>query len=95
MSGGEQQRGAIARDITNRPQILLCNEPTGALDSTTGEQVLEVLREINERSGTAVVVITHNAEMQRISHGMIFFQDGKISEMVVNDTRLGPSEIAW
>ena len=95
MSGGEQQRVAIARAIAKRPQILLCDEPTGALDSTTGVQVLEVLRDINERFGTTTVVITHNAEIQRMAHRVIFFQDGKISEARVNTERLAPSEIAW
>jgi putative ABC transport system ATP-binding protein len=95
MSGGEQQRVAIARAIAKRPEILLCDEPTGALDSTTGVQVLEVLRDINERFGTTTVVITHNAEIQRMAHRVIFFQDGKISEIRTNDKRLAPSEIAW
>lgn len=95
MSGGEQQRVAIARAIAKRPQILLCDEPTGALDSTTGVQVLEVLRDNNERFGTTTVVITHNAEIQRMAHRVIFFQDGKISEVRVNEQRLAPSEIAW
>lgn len=95
MSGGEQQRVAIARAIAKRPQILLCDEPTGALDSTTGVQVLEVLRDINDRFGTTTVVITHNAEIQRMAHRVIFFQDGKISEVRTNDKRLAPSEIVW
>ncbi len=95
MSGGEQQRVAIARAIAKRPEILLCDEPTGALDSATGTQVLEALRDINERFGTTTVVITHNAEIQRMAHRVIFFQDGKISETRVNETRLAPSEIAW
>ena len=95
MSGGEQQRVAIARAIAKRPQILLCDEPTGALDSTTGVQVLEVLRDINERFATTTVVITHNAEIQRMAHRVIFFQDGKISETRINKTRLAPSEIVW
>lgn len=95
LSGGEQQRVAIARAIAKRPQILLCDEPTGALDSTTGVQVLEVLRDINERFGTTTVVITHNAEIQRMAHRVIFFQDGKISDVRVNEQRLAPSEITW
>jgi len=95
MSGGEQQRVAIARAIAKRPQILLCDEPTGALDSATGIQVLEALRDINERFGTTTVVITHNAEIQRMAHRVIFFQDGKISQVKVNETQLAPSEIAW
>ena len=95
MSGGEQQRVAIARAIAKRPQILLCDEPTGALDSSTGVQVLEVLRSINERFGTTTVVITHNAEIQRMAHRVIFFQDGKIVKAKFNSTRLAPSEIVW
>jgi putative ABC transport system ATP-binding protein len=95
MSGGEQQRVAIARAIAKRPKILLCDEPTGALDITTGVQVLEALRDINERFGTTTVVITHNAEIQRMAHRVIFFQDGKISETRVNAQRLAPSEISW
>lgn len=95
MSGGEQQRVAIARAIAKRPQILLCDEPTGALDSTTGVQVLEVLRDINDLFGTTTVVITHNAEIQRMAHRVIFFQDGKIIETRVNSERIAPSEIAW
>ena len=95
MSGGEQQRVAIARAIAKRPEILLCDEPTGALDSSTGIQVLEVLRDINERFGTTTVVITHNAEIQKMAHRVIFFQDGRISEIRENSERLAPSEIAW
>lgn len=95
MSGGEQQRVAIARAIAKRPNILLCDEPTGALDSTTGIQVLEVLNDINARFGTTTVVITHNAEIQRMAHRVIFFQDGRISETRVNEHRLAPAEISW
>ena len=95
MSGGEQQRVAIARAIAKRPRILLCDEPTGALDSATGVQVLEALNEINARFGTTTVVITHNAEIRRMAHRVIYFQDGRIIETKVNETRLAPSEIAW
>ncbi|WP_208349568.1 ABC transporter ATP-binding protein [Pseudaestuariivita rosea] len=95
MSGGEQQRVAIARAIAKRPDILLCDEPTGALDSSTGIQVLEVLQSINDRFGTTTVVITHNAEIRRMAHRVIYFRDGKISETQVNDHRLAPSEIKW
>ncbi len=95
LSGGEQQRVAIARAIAKRPEILLCDEPTGALDSSTGVQVLEALRDINDRFGTTTVVITHNAEIRKMAHRVIFFQDGKISRVEQNDTLLAPSEIAW
>lgn len=95
MSGGEQQRVAIARAVAKRPEILLCDEPTGALDSSTGVQVLEVLNTINERFGTTTVVITHNAEIQRMAHRVLFFQDGKIHETRVNSSRIAPAEIEW
>ena len=95
MSGGEQQRVAIARAIAKRPNILLCDEPTGALDSTTGIQVLEVLADINARFGTTTVIITHNADIQRMAHRVIQFQDGKISSVTTNDERLAPAEIVW
>ena len=95
MSGGEQQRVAIARAIAKRPNILLCDEPTGALDITTGVQVLEVLQDINDRLGTTTVIITHNAEIQRMAHRVIQFQDGRISSVTTNDTRLAPHEISW
>lgn len=95
MSGGEQQRVAIARAIAKRPEILLCDEPTGALDSTTGVQVLEVLQDINERFGTTTVIITHNADIQRMAHRVIQFQDGKISSVSTNENRLEPAQIVW
>ncbi len=95
MSGGEQQRVAIARAIAKRPDILLCDEPTGALDSKTGIQVLEALRDINYRFGTTTVVITHNAEIRKMAHRVIRFQDGRIASVEVNETRLAPSEIVW
>ncbi len=95
MSGGEQQRVAIARAVAKRPEVLLCDEPTGALDSTTGVQVLEVLRHVNDEMGTSTVVITHNAEIRRMAHRVIWFQDGKIVNVDVNTERVAPSEIAW
>ena len=95
MSGGEQQRVAIARAIAKRPEILLCDEPTGALDSSTGIQVLEVLADINARFGTTTVIITHNADIQRMAHRVIQFQDGKISSVTTNEERLAPAEIVW
>lgn len=95
MSGGEQQRVAIARAIAKRPEVLLCDEPTGALDSKTGSQVLETLRRVNEEFGTSTVVITHNAAIQQMAHRVIRFADGDIASVDVNTTRLSPSEIEW
>ena len=95
MSGGEQQRVAIARAVAKRPDVLLCDEPTGALDSRTGVQVLDVLRQVNDDLGTSTVVITHNAEIRRMAHRVIWFQDGRIVKSEVNADRRAPSEIAW
>ena len=95
MSGGEQQRVAIARAIAKRPEVLLCDEPTGALDSKTGVQVLEALDRINADLGTTTVVITHNAGIRAMAHRVILFADGNISEVVTNDARVHPSEIVW
>ncbi|MEM8823536.1 MAG: ABC transporter ATP-binding protein [Pseudomonadota bacterium] len=95
LSGGEQQRVAIARAVAKRPGVLLCDEPTGALDSKTGVQVLEVLDRVNAELGTTTVVITHNAMIQRMAHRVLRFADGQLVEEHVNDTRLAPSEIEW
>lgn len=95
MSGGEQQRVAIARAIAKRPEVLLCDEPTGALDSNTGVQVLEALERINEDLGTSTVVITHNAGIQAMAHRVIHFADGNIAQVTTNDTRVDPRDIEW
>jgi putative ABC transport system ATP-binding protein len=95
ISGGEQQRVAIARAIAKRPDVLLCDEPTGALDSKTGIQVLEVLKKINDELGTTTAIITHAAAIRKIAHRVIRFQDGRISDIEVNENRLEPSEISW
>ncbi len=95
LSGGEQQRVAIARAIAKRPEVLLCDEPTGALDSKTGVQVLEALKTVNEQLGTATIVITHNAMIRKMAHRVLRFQDGRIGSVEVNETRIAPSEIEW
>ena len=95
MSGGEQQRVAIARAIAKRPDVLLCDEPTGALDSRTGITVLQALKNINDRFGTTTAVITHNASIRKMAHRVIRFQDGKIGEVEVNETRIDPKDIEW
>ncbi|MAM13517.1 MAG: ABC transporter [Rhizobiaceae bacterium] len=95
MSGGEQQRVAIARAIAKRPEVLFCDEPTGALDSKTGILVLEVLCRINEELGATVAIITHNADIRRIAHRVITFRDGRIEGTEVNEERLNPVDIKW
>ncbi|NNE24038.1 MAG: ABC transporter ATP-binding protein [Rhizobiales bacterium] len=95
MSGGEQQRVAIARAIAKRPEVLLCDEPTGALDSKTGVLVLEALTTVNRELNTTTAVITHNAETRKIAHRVFYFHDGRIARMEVNKQRLEPHEVKW
>jgi putative ABC transport system ATP-binding protein len=95
LSGGEQQRVAIARAIAKRPGILLCDEPTGALDSRTGIRVLEALETINRELGTTTMIITHNAAIRDMAHTVISFTDGRISEVHTNAVRKRPVEISW
>jgi len=95
LSGGEQQRVAIARAIAKRPEVLLCDEPTGALDSKTGILVLEALTRINRELGTTTAIITHNAAIQQIAHRVVCFLDGRISEVRTNESRIEPAEVVW
>lgn len=95
LSGGEQQRVAIARAIAKNPDVLLCDEPTGALDSKTGIVVLEALQLINQELGTTTAVITHNAGIAKMADRVIHLADGRISEIHVNETRLSPRELSW
>ena len=95
LSGGEQQRVAIARAIAKNPEVLLCDEPTGALDSKTGIVVLEALQRVNQELGTTTAVITHNAGIAQMADRVIHLSDGRISEVHVNQARLSPSELSW
>lgn len=95
LSGGEQQRVAIARAVAKNPSVLLCDEPTGALDSATGIRVLEVLQDVNRRLGTTTVVITHNAAISAMADRTIRLTDGRVSEITVNVHKSAPSELSW
>jgi putative ABC transport system ATP-binding protein len=95
LSGGEQQRVAIARAIAKRPNILLCDEPTGALDYKTGVQVLEVLDRVNRELGSSTVVITHNAPVAQMADRVVHLADGNIITDERNAHRLTPRELAW
>lgn len=95
MSGGEQQRVAIARAIAKNPTVLFCDEPTGALDSKTGRTVLEVIKNVNEKLGATILIVTHAASTAGMADRTIHFADGRIREVVVNETKLTPDEIEW
>jgi len=95
LSGGEQQRVAVARAIAKRPGVLLCDEPTGALDSATGVRVLETLARAQRELGTTVVIITHNIGIAAMAHRVFHFLDGGIARVVVNERPIDPAEISW
>ena len=95
LSGGEQQRVAIARAIAKNPDVLLCDEPTGALDSKTGIVVLEALQRVNQELGTTTAVITHNAIIAQMADRVIYLADGRISEVHVNESKVAPGELSW
>ena len=95
LSGGEQQRVAIARAIAKRPAVLLCDEPTGALDVATGIRVLESILHINETVGTTTLLITHNTDIARLGDRVVHFGDGTIRRIDVNATRVAAQDLHW
>ncbi|MBK6854538.1 MAG: ABC transporter ATP-binding protein [Burkholderiales bacterium] len=95
LSGGEQQRVAIARAIVKRPDVLLCDEPTGALDYTTGKLVLDVIARVNTDLGTTAVVITHNAAIAGMADRVLVMGDGSIQRSVLNTHKQSSSELQW
>ncbi len=95
LSGGEQQRVAIARAIAKQPAVLLCDEPTGALDSKTGIQVLEALKHINEELQTTVAIITHNEVIGEMGDRVIRLRDGQVDDIHENERRRDPGELRW
>lgn len=95
LSGGEQQRVAIARAIAKNPSVLLCDEPTGALDSETGVIVLAAIERINRELGTTTVVITHNAAIADMADRVIHLADGRISTIHINKSKKAPAQIKW
>jgi len=95
MSGGQQQRVAIARAVAKRPEILLCDEPTGALDFSTGKVVLEALSDINVCLGATLIIITHNAAIGGMGDRVIRMSDGHVRDILVNARRKSPEELEW
>jgi putative ABC transport system ATP-binding protein len=95
LSGGEQQRIAIARAVAKRPEVLLCDEPTGALDFTTGKLVLDVIDRVNRELGTTTVVITHNAAIAGMADRVIRMRSGEIMDIQRNTTKARPEDLSW
>ena len=95
LSGGEQQRVAIARAIAKQPDVLLCDEPTGALDLETGKLVLEALDRVNKNLGTLTAVITHNAAIARMADRVIWLRSGRIADIQTNATKITAAELEW
>ncbi len=95
MSGGEQQRVAIARAIAKRPVVLLCDEPTGALDSATGVRVLQALEHVNRTLGTTTVIITHNADIARMADRVLTMGDGRVAGEQRNAERISAADLRW
>ncbi len=95
MSGGEQQRVSIARAISNKPPIILGDEPTGALDSKTGVTILELLWKLNKENGNTIIIVTHNADIARCADKVIIMKNGKIKEITVNDNPIPVKEVQW
>jgi putative ABC transport system ATP-binding protein len=95
LSGGEQQRVAIARAIAKRPDVLLCDEPTGALDISTGIVVLEAIEKVNGELGTTTAVITHNAAIAAMADRVVSLADGRIAEVRHNEHKIGAHELEW
>ncbi len=95
MSGGEQQRVAIARSIVKKPDVLLCDEPTGALDAATGRLVLEVLDRVNRDLGTSIALVTHNSAIAQMADRVVTMADGLVASDARNAQRRSPSEVSW
>lgn len=95
MSGGEQQRVAIARAVVKKPEILLCDEPTGALDAATGRLVLDVLDRVNRELATSIAIVTHNAPIAQMADRVVTLADGRIASERANPRRMASGEISW
>ena len=95
LSGGEQQRVSIARAIAKNPKLLLCDEPTGALDYVTGKQILQLLQDTCRRDGITVIIVTHNAALADMADRLIRFKSGRVTDMTVNENPLPIAEIEW
>ena len=95
MSGGQQQRVAIARALCKNPDLLLCDEPTGALDTKTGVDVMRLLTDFNKKYRKTIIIVTHNPTIAQVAHKVFYFRDGRIERLTVNDHPLSVDEVEW
>jgi ABC-type antimicrobial peptide transport system, ATPase component len=95
LSGGQQQRTSIGRAIVKKPDLLLCDEPTGALDYNTSKEILKLIEDINNKYGSTIVIVTHNVAISQMAHQVINLHDGRIRSDVKNDNRLAAELIEW
>ncbi len=95
LSGGEQQRVSIARALAKQPSMLLCDEPTGALDSETGYNIIKILLNLSKQENTTVIIVTHNIELSKLANKVIYLKNGRIDDMVINDNPKNIDEIEW
>ena len=95
LSGGQQQRTAIGRAIVKNPDILLCDEPTGALDYTTSKEILKLIADVNQKYGNTVIMVTHNDAIKHMADRVIQLRDGKIRKNYINDTKQSAAELEW
>jgi putative ABC transport system ATP-binding protein len=95
LSGGQQQRVAVARAIAKRPELLLCDEPTGSLDSESGVQVLEAIAEVTAAVGATTMIVSHNAAIAGMADRIVRFRDGRIADVAQNPRKAPPREMSW
>ena len=95
LSGGQQQRTAIGRAIVKNPDILLCDEPTGALDYSTSKDILKLIEDVSRKYGNTVVMVTHNDALQNMADRVVKLRDGKIRKNFVNETKIPAAELEW
>ena len=95
LSGGQQQRTAIGRAVVKNPDILLCDEPTGALDYKTSKEILKLIEEVNKKYGNTIVMVTHNDAIKYMADTVVRLRDGQIRDMVRNEKRISAEELEW
>lgn len=95
LSGGQQQRTAIGRAIIKNPDILLCDEPTGALDYNTSKDILQLIEEVNKKYGNTIIIVTHNDAIKNMADKIVKLKDGKIRKIYINEKKIAASELDW